>query len=552
MDESYDVLVVGGGAAGLSAAIALVRSRRSVVLVDAGDPRNAAAGHVHNFLSRDGAAPEHLYAEGRRELEAYGGTLVHAVVDRLERDGGSFRTDIGGRTVTARRVVVATGARDELPDIPGLAERWGVDVLHCPYCHGWEVRDRRIGVLATGPMAVHQALLFRRLSDHVSLLAHTGPPRSAEQAEQLAALGVPVVTGAVVEVTAEDTGLTGVRLADGTHLALDALVVAPVCWARAELLAPLGVEPSEVRLGEHLLGTQVDADATGATPAAGLWVAGNVANVQAQVISSATAGLAVGAAINADLIAVDATAAVQALRHHRHGTFDSPDAWDRRYADMQQVWSGLPNTALVAEATGLTPGRALDVGCGEGADAVWLAGQGWDVTALDVSQVALERAASHAEQADAKIRWVHAGLLDAALPPAAFDLVSAQYPALLHTDGRDAERELLASVAPGGVLLVVHHADVDTAQAKAHGFDPADYVSPADVAALLDENWSVEVDETRPRHVSSGAGAHHTHDVVLRARRRNSGGHVEREGQHIPSPTGRHYRSGGPSTGWTP
>jgi SAM-dependent methyltransferase len=195
--------------------------------------------------------------------------------------------------------------------------------------------------------------------------------------------------------------------------------------------------------------------------------------------------------------------------------------WDERYAGSDQVWSGRPNGALVTEVAALQPGRALDVGCGEGADAVWLALRGWDVTALDVSQVALTRAALHAEQAGARVRWTHAGLVEAPLPTAAFDLVSAQYPALRRTPGDDAERALLAAVAPGGTLLVVHHADVDAEHAKAHGFDPDDYVSPSDVAALLDDCWQVEVDEKRPRHVTGGAGAQHTHDLVLRARRLN-------------------------------
>jgi len=198
---------------------------------------------------------------------------------------------------------------------------------------------------------------------------------------------------------------------------------------------------------------------------------------------------------------------------------NGPAEWDERYASAEQVWSGRPNGALVAEVAGLRPGRALDVGCGEGADVVWLAQQGWDVTGLDVSQVALDRAAMHARQAGASVRWVHADLVQAQLPAGAFDLVSAQYPALLRTPGDDAERALLAAVAPGGTLLVVHHADIDPEEAKARGFDPADYVGPADVAALLDDGWRVEVDEKRSRDITGGAGAHHTHDLVLRARR---------------------------------
>jgi SAM-dependent methyltransferase len=194
--------------------------------------------------------------------------------------------------------------------------------------------------------------------------------------------------------------------------------------------------------------------------------------------------------------------------------------WDDRYADRHRLWSGRPNGALVTEVAGLTPGRVLDVGCGEGADAVWLAHGGWDVTALDVSGVALERAAGHARDAGVTVRWVHAELTEAALPSASYDLVSAQYPALPRTPDAAAERALLAAVAPGGVLLLVHHAGMETRHPDDSGFDPADYVWPSTVAALLDDDWTVEVDEQRPRAApDGGAGAHHTDDLVLRARR---------------------------------
>jgi SAM-dependent methyltransferase len=194
--------------------------------------------------------------------------------------------------------------------------------------------------------------------------------------------------------------------------------------------------------------------------------------------------------------------------------------WDKRYTERERLWSGRPNGALVAEVNGLTPGRVLDVGCGEGADAVWLAREGWDVTALEVSGVALERAAGHARDAGVVIHWVHAGLAEAALPPASFDLVSAQYPALLRTPDAAAERALLAAVAPGGVLLLVHHAGMDTQQVHDGDFDPADYVWPPMVTALLDDDWVVELDEQRPRIApEGGAGAHHTDDLVLRVRR---------------------------------
>ena len=332
MDEIYDVVVVGGSAAGLSGAVALARSRRSVLVVDAGDPRNAPAGHVHNFLSRDGAPPGEIYAAGRAEVTRYGGRVETGRVTALSRDGDRFRVQIGPRTVAARRLLVATGLRDELPDVPGLAARWGIDVLHCPYCHGWEVRDQRIGILATGPTAVHQALLFRQLSAHVTLLRHSGPALTGEQREQLEARGITVTKGPVEEIEADDAGLAGVRLADGRQIKLDAVIVAPRMHARAELLAPLGLEPAELRHGDYLIGTYVEADPVGATAVPGVWVAGNLANLQAQVIAAAAAGLAAGAAINYNLV-LDETRQAAETRQ----TTDSQHATDIRHATVGTV-----------------------------------------------------------------------------------------------------------------------------------------------------------------------------------------------------------------------
>lgn len=195
------------------------------------------------------------------------------------------------------------------------------------------------------------------------------------------------------------------------------------------------------------------------------------------------------------------------------------DLWDRRYAERDTLWSGEPNSALITEAGDLVPGRALDVGCGEGADALWLAGRGWDVTALDVSRVALDRAVQHAARQSAQVTWLHTGLVDADLPEASFDLVSAQYPALLRTDSHVAEEALFRAVAPGGILLVVHHAMA----LASHGHGGEEYVLPEDIAGRLavsaGDSWQIELFETRPRNVASGAGAHHKEDVVLRARR---------------------------------
>ena len=228
MRESYDVVVVGGGAAGLSGALSLARARRSVLVADAGEPRNANAAQVHNYLTRDGAAPAQLLAAGREEVLRYGGEVVDARVETVMAEADGFRARLAGAAeVHARRLLVATGLVDELPDIPGLAQRWGRDVLHCPHCHGWEVRDRRIGVLSTRQLSAHRAAVWRQWSGQVLLLTNGGPAPAGEEAQWLAALAVSTVDGVVAGLVVTDDVLTGVRLDSGAVVGLDALVVSP-------------------------------------------------------------------------------------------------------------------------------------------------------------------------------------------------------------------------------------------------------------------------------------------------------------------------------------
>src|SRR4051794_21878202 len=161
--SAYDVVVVGGGAAGLSAALVLGRARRKVAVVDAGGPRNAPAAHMQGFLSRDGMPPLDLLAAGRAEVVGYGVEIIEGTVEAIDSDFAIHLAD--RRTITARRILVTTGVGDEIPDIAGVRERWGRDLLHCPYCHGWEVRDQALGVLGTNPGAVLHAQLVRQWSD---------------------------------------------------------------------------------------------------------------------------------------------------------------------------------------------------------------------------------------------------------------------------------------------------------------------------------------------------------------------------------------------------
>ncbi|WP_083942119.1 NAD(P)/FAD-dependent oxidoreductase [Sanguibacter suarezii] len=319
-DLTYDVVVVGGGAAGLSAAVALGRARRTVLVVDAGQQRNLPAAGVRNVLTRDGLSPAELVRLGREEVLRYGGTVLGASVESVAPSVTASGTATGegfdlvaddGTRVRARRLLLATGLADELPDVPGLRERWGTDVLHCPYCHGWEVRDQVIGVLASGPMAVHQALLFRQWSQHITLFLDGRAAPTAEEAEQLAARGVAVVPGAVAGLEVHDDALAAVLLADGARHAVQALVVGPRFSARTELARMLGVATAEHPLG---LGTSVTTDETGLTSVPGVWAAGNVSDLTAQVAVAAARGLMVGAAINADLMAAELRAAVDSYR----------------------------------------------------------------------------------------------------------------------------------------------------------------------------------------------------------------------------------------------
>ncbi|MGO4782443.1 NAD(P)/FAD-dependent oxidoreductase [Cryobacterium sp. W22_MBD10_FK3] len=328
LSQTFDVVIIGGGAAGLSAAVVLGRARRSVIVIDGGEPRNAPAAGVHSFLTRDGVSPAELIRLGQDEARSYGAEfLAGQAVDSQRSPAGFTVTLDNGRAVSARRLLVATGLVDELPDVAGLSERWGVDVLHCPYCHGWEVRDQAIGILGTGPLSVHQALLFRQWSSNVTLFLHgamldaTGAisekhgPTEAEW-EQLAARGIKVVIGPVASLDVQDDTLGGVRLTSGHLIPLQALVVAPTFTARTAFLAGLDLAPVAHPMG---VGTHLDSDETGrvlsgGSVVPGVWTAGNATNLMAQVVVSAAAGLGAATAINADLIMADVSAAVDAYR----------------------------------------------------------------------------------------------------------------------------------------------------------------------------------------------------------------------------------------------
>jgi thioredoxin reductase/SAM-dependent methyltransferase len=520
VERHCDVAVIGGSAAGLAAALQIGRQRRSVIVVDAGEPRNAPAAHVHGYLGHEGLPPSALTAIAREEVRSYGGeVLAGRALDVLRTGDQRFRVELdGGHAVVARRVLLATGLVDELPDIDGLAEHWGGDVIHCPFCHGFEVRDQRIVQIVTHPTGLHPTALWRRLTARLTVVLHDGVAADDPELEVLRAAGVAVVDGRVRGVITGSDGRVGaVELTDGTRIEADAVAIGPRFRARVGPFTSLGLDSVEHPTG---LGDVVETDPAGETPVPGLYAAGNVTDPSQQVLTAAAAGSRVGSMICFSLAREELAAAVRPSAHEAD--------WDHRYGG-EPMWSGNPNGTLVHEVTPLSAGRALDVGAGEGGDAVWLAEQGWAVTASDVSRAALERVGAEARRRGLSIDCHHA---DAnalgAFAPEAFDLVSAQYASIPRTPDDRAARNLVDAVAPGGTLLFVGHdldamrAVVDTGAGSA-AFDPDAYVRVDDVAAVLagSPGWQVETHEKRPRPPGAASASHHVDDVVLRARRRS-------------------------------
>lgn len=304
--SQYDVAVIGGSAAGLSAALVLSRARRKVIVVDAESPRNAPAAHMHGFLSRDGMNPAELLAVGRKEVEGYGGEIIAGTVTELVPNGRlGFRILLAdGHRISVRRVLVATGLRDQLPDVPGLRERWARDVLHCPYCHGHEVADRPLGVIGGAPGSVRYAQIVRQWTHDLLYFTLPGSLTSAERSE-LVARAIGIVEGTIEQLVINDADqLVGVQLEDGCVVPRDALFVPPRLTPNSRLLVEVGCDVDAEGW--------VTTDRTGRTSVPGVWAAGNVVDPRAQVITAAGAGSAAAIALNVDLVDEDVCHAVHA------------------------------------------------------------------------------------------------------------------------------------------------------------------------------------------------------------------------------------------------
>lgn len=452
---------------------------------------------------------------------------------------------------SARAIVVASGQTDQLPAIPGLREQWGVGVLHCPYCHGWEVRGKRLAVLGSTPMSVHQAQLVRQWSDDLVFLTAGSGEIAPDTAARLRSRGVRLEPTPAAEILSDQGGLAGVRLEDGRVLELDAVFVASTGMPHLDFLGGLGLETAEGPMGAHLV-----TDLFGQTSHPRVWAVGNVANPGATVPVAMAAGSMAGGMVNMALVNEEFDAATSPApgpstpmpaRAASPAAEHSPVAahWEGEYAGERSRWSGAVNATTAAVVRHLPPGHALDLGCGEGGDAVWLAEHGWHVTAVDISPTAIARGASAAAErgvAD-RITWVTADLAAWLAAPSAettpasaagVDLVTASF---LHSEVELPRTDILRRAAdllrPGGHLVVVSHvfgseADIPPwARAAAdhkHHHGPT-LPSPAEQLAALapdPRDWEIVLDEVREREAAGPDGAQRAilKDGVLLLRRR--------------------------------
>jgi len=294
----HDALVIGGSFAGLSAALQLARARRSVCVIDAGAPRNRFADTSHGFFGQDGKAPQAMIAQARAQLEEYPTVqmLSGVATDATAQAGGFTVTLADGTALDAAKLVLAFGIADVMPDIPGLAERWGKSVLHCPYCHGFEYGGQRLGVLHTMPMSAHQALLIADWGPTTLFLNGADMPDATTQA-QLAHRGVAIEPMQVASLHGEGTALSWLTLADGREIPVDALYLAP----RSQLNSPIAAELGCV-LDDGPFGPVIRTDAAKLTSVPGVYAAGDAARVPHNASWAAADGVTAGISLHQSLV----------------------------------------------------------------------------------------------------------------------------------------------------------------------------------------------------------------------------------------------------------
>ena len=294
----HDVLIIGGSFAGMSAAMQLARARKQVLVLDTGMPRNRFAAASHGFPGQDGQSPADIKAWFSEELSAYPTVRFRdGAALSAKREGSGFRVSLAdGGDVAARRIVLAYGVRDSLPDLPGLAERWGASVLHCPYCHGYELNRQPIGVLARGEMALHQAMLLPDWGP-TTLFTQGLVRLSPDETQSLQSRGVRIEETPVAELIGSGSALEAVKLEDGRKVALAGLFLAPITAPSSDIAAQLGCEMRDGPTGPYVAVDQMQA-----TTVAGVFAAGDLASPMPNATLAAAAGVMAGGSAHRSLI----------------------------------------------------------------------------------------------------------------------------------------------------------------------------------------------------------------------------------------------------------
>ncbi len=291
---THDVIIVGGSYAGMSAALPLLRARRQVLVIDAGQRRNRFASHSHGFLTQDGVAPDVIAAQAGLQLAQYG-TLswIEGTAANAAQTGDGFEVTMeDGRAFQGKRIILATGLTDELPDIAGLKERWGQSVFHCPYCHGYELNQGKIGVIGVGPMSLHQGLMLPDWGQTTLLTNQTFTP-TAEEEQRLAARGAALETGEIAAIS----GVADVEMKDGRTLSFDGLFVASTVRPSSPLAAQLGCDVEEMPNGIQIVTNMMKE-----TSVPNVFACGDVARTGGSVPLAVGDGTMAGAGVHRSLM----------------------------------------------------------------------------------------------------------------------------------------------------------------------------------------------------------------------------------------------------------
>lgn len=484
-----DVLIIGGGAAGLSAAMPLGRLRRSVLICDEGLPRNRFATHIHNLPGHDGTPPEQWYAQVHQELTAYPTVQhLHARVETLNQGQGGFEAQLStGERVHTQQVILAYGIRDTLPEIPGVQELWGKSVVHCPFCHGFEFQDQKLALFGNSPMALHLLPMLQGLSEQVMWLSHGPSALSSEQKKLLQVNHVHLNEHPVKALLHDENTLTAVQFENDTELPCDAVFLAPQLpfEPNSTLGQELGCEQND--LGQYVV------DSMGQTTVKGVYAVGDLSGMHAMSQAIYSGGTA-GAAIAKELLTQRFESAPE-----RPGDF-----WTSLYERRPRKALGNPGKALQSLLQDLPPGKALELGSSRGDDAIWLAQQGWHVTGVDIALNAIETAKAFAKEAGVSARTDFRSMdLTRETPTGKFDLVMALFFQSPIDFPRDAILNKVAGqVASGGYFLTVTHGSVPPWNGMS---DFHEFPTPQEeyAALKLDPNlWEIVCLEARERQVT--------------------------------------------------